>query len=114
MVGGCLLVGAMQLYLWTYDSGSEQCAVRESATAGESASLFAVWSWITEMLIFLVVPLIILIVNILVMREVRWCIGLSARYRPTVGVQNIGNRSVTSVTFDVVCCIYVCVRFRTV
>ena len=70
MVVGCLLLGAMQLYLWTYDAATERCRVRTSATAGGTASLFSVWSWITEMLVFLVVPVIILIVNVLVMREV--------------------------------------------
>ena len=73
MIIGCLFVGAMQLYLWTYDSPSEICTVRSSATEGGSASLFSIWSWITEMLMFLVVPVIILIVNILVMREVCTC-----------------------------------------
>jgi len=71
MVVGCLMLGAMQLYLWTYDSESESCEVRRSAM-----SLFSIWSWITEMMIFLVVPVIILIVNILVMREVWLCIIL--------------------------------------
>ena len=70
MVGGCLLLGSMQLYLWTYHSSTETCIVRFSATVGDSSSLFSIWTWITEMLIFLVVPVIILIVNILVMREV--------------------------------------------
>ena len=71
MVVGCLLLGSMQLYLWTYNPVTESCTVRRSALAGGSRSLFSVWSWITEMLIFLAVPVIILIVNILVMREVR-------------------------------------------
>ena len=70
MVLGCLLLGSMQLYLWTYDSSTASCTVRSSATHGGSASLFSVWSWVTEMMIFLVVPVVILIVNILVMREV--------------------------------------------
>jgi len=70
MVVGCLLVGVMQLYLWTYDPASQLCTVRRSATKGGSASLFSIWSWVTEMIMFLVVPLIILVVNIVVMREV--------------------------------------------
>ena len=70
MVIGCLLLGVMQLYLWTYDSSTHSCTIRSSANDGGSASLFSIWSWITEMMIFLVVPLIILTVNILVMREV--------------------------------------------
>ena len=71
MVVGCLLLGSMQLYLWTYDGATGVCTVRETATAGGTSSLFAIWSWITEMMIFLAVPVIILVVNILVMREVR-------------------------------------------
>ena len=67
---GCLLLGSMQLYLWTYDSSIESCRVRRSATVGDSLSLFSIWSWITEMLIFLVVPLVILVVNVFVVRKV--------------------------------------------
>jgi hypothetical protein len=70
LIGGCLTLGSMQLYLWTYDSVIRQCVVRPEAEYDKSTSLWTLWSWITEMLIFLAVPVIILIINILVMREV--------------------------------------------
>jgi len=69
MIVGCLLLGSMQLYLWSYNPDEQKCLPRPS-TYKDGAKFFSIWSWITEMMIFLVVPLIILIVNILVMREV--------------------------------------------
>ncbi len=60
----------MQAYLWTYNHKTQICTVRADAQIGK-ASLFIVWTWITEMLIFLIVPLVILLFNILVICEVR-------------------------------------------
>jgi len=70
MIGGCLTLGSMQLYLWKYDADNKKCVVRAEAEPNNPASLWSVWSWTTEMSIFLVVPVIILVINILVMREV--------------------------------------------
>jgi len=65
MIAGCSLLCSIQPYLWAYDPSKNKCMVRSHAVA-----LWEVWSWTTEMLVFLVVPLVILIVNVLVMREV--------------------------------------------
>ena len=64
IVGYCLL-GSIQPYLWGYNPTTSKCEIRPHASA-----LWEVWSWTTEMIVFLVVPLVILIVNVLVMREV--------------------------------------------
>lgn len=62
---------AIQAYFWTYSYAREDCIVRDSSMVGDNASLWSIYSWITEMLIFLAVPLVILVFNILVIREVR-------------------------------------------
>jgi len=65
MIFGCSLLGSIQPYLWAYNPATDRCALRPHAEA-----LWEVWSWTTEMIVFLVVPVVILIVNVLVMREV--------------------------------------------
>ena len=61
----------IQSYFWTYKSEQDLCTIREAAMVGGNVSLWSIWTWTTEMLIFMVVPLVILIFNILVIREVR-------------------------------------------
>jgi len=65
MIVGCSLLGSIQPYLWAYNPTTDKCSLRPHAEA-----LWEVWSWTTEMIVFFVVPLVILIVNVLVMREV--------------------------------------------
>ena len=67
---GCLSVGSIQPYFWTYDATSTACQVRENVQIGGDRSLWSVWTWATEMLIFMVVPLIILAVNLRVIHEI--------------------------------------------
>ena len=65
MIIGCSLLGSIQPFLWGYNAETEQCSLRPHAEA-----LWEYWSWTTEPIVFLIVPLVILIVNVLVMREV--------------------------------------------
>lgn len=65
MIVGCILLASIQPYLWAYNPSTDKCSLRPQAVA-----LWEVWSWATEMLVFLAVPLVILIINVLVMREV--------------------------------------------
>jgi len=90
MVLVCFLVGSIQPYLWTYDTASGECIVRLDEVSRQPIGLWNVWSWSTEMLIFLVIPLIILAVNALVMREV-WRISTT---HPLIGVSGGGDSSV--------------------
>ena len=63
-----------QAYFWTYDSESGQCVQRTETTlaGGNGGSmLWSIWSWVSELTVFLVVPLIILTFNVLVIRELR-------------------------------------------
>jgi len=61
-------------YFWTYDAGTGECVLRvETTLAGSEGGslLWSVWSWVSELTVFLVVPLIILSFNVLVIRELR-------------------------------------------
>lgn len=65
----CLCV--LQGYFWTYDTDTGQCIVRESVLVGGERSLWSIYSWITEIIMFLIVPLVILVLNAMVIHEVR-------------------------------------------
>ncbi len=65
-----LLLHAIQGYFWIYTDND--CVPRPSVTVGGTASLWSVWSWITELLVFGLVPLAILFLNILVIKEARY------------------------------------------
>ncbi|XP_013388409.1 probable G-protein coupled receptor 139 isoform X2 [Lingula anatina] len=67
----CLLIDGMQGYFWTYVSKADDCDVRGETLIGGVGSVWSVWSWVTEILIFAVVPLLVLIFNILVIHEAR-------------------------------------------
>lgn len=66
LVCGCFLLGGIQPYFWEYDPIKRECTI-----SSDYVRYWANWSWATEMIIFLVVPVVILIINILVMLEVR-------------------------------------------
>ena len=92
LVGVCLLLGLMQSYFWTYNSQRGQCDIRLEAILGGSASLWSIWTWITEMLVFLVVPLVILVFNVLVIKEIQTLSKASQRMLPTsTGSGHTGN-----------------------
>jgi len=67
---GCLTTCGIQGYFWYFDE-TLGCGLRASVVHGGNASLWSIWTWITETLIFLVVPLSVLVFNILVIREAR-------------------------------------------
>ena len=69
----CISLGLhlVQAYFWTYNYEQEQCVPRSNVIEGGTASVWTVWSWITELLVFGVVPLTILLLNILVIKEAR-------------------------------------------
>ena len=67
----CILIGSMQAYLWMYDPDTKECMTRPETMEGGNLSFWSIWTWTTETLVFLVVPLIMLVFNILVIREVK-------------------------------------------
>lgn len=60
------LLGAVQAYIWTFNEERQLCYFRK----GEKR-FYAIWTWISEMLIFAAVPLAVLVFNILVIREIK-------------------------------------------
>lgn len=66
---GSLAICAIQGYFWTY--GKAGCAIRPEVLEGGNSSFWNVWSWATDLLFFLVVPMAVLLFNILVIRETK-------------------------------------------
>lgn len=68
---GCLVINGIQGYFWIYNQDIDDCDPRPAAMAGGVSSLWSIWSWITELLFFGLVPIAVLFLNILVIREAR-------------------------------------------
>ncbi len=66
-----IVLHSVQAYFWIYDSSSDTCQPRAVVVKGGTKSIWTVWSWITELLVFGLVPVFILILNILVIKEAR-------------------------------------------
>lgn len=64
-------LGAMQLYFWQFNSEKNECGLRQSVTVNNTTSIWSIWTWCIEALIFFLVPLSILLFNILVIIEVK-------------------------------------------
>lgn len=58
----------IQGYFWKYDTKLQECLRRDG---DDTQELWETWTWVTEMIMFLCVPLIILILNLLVIFEIR-------------------------------------------
>ncbi|XP_029646346.1 probable G-protein coupled receptor 139 isoform X2 [Octopus sinensis] len=61
-------LSSMQGYFWHYNSACQSCSPRKWAI---NTSFWTIWTWIVEFLIFMLVPGLVLIFNILVILEVR-------------------------------------------
>lgn len=68
LVSFTLCLNAVQGYFWTYHG---ECSVRQTVLENGIRSLWSIWSWVTELLVFGVVPVVILILNILVIMEAK-------------------------------------------
>jgi hypothetical protein len=64
-------LAAIHGYFWRYDYDEHSCSPRPEVMEGGASSVWSVWSWITEMLIFAAVPFTILGLNFRVIVEVR-------------------------------------------
>ena len=69
LAGGSLLMSVIQGYFWGYSNND--CNIRAAVLVGGNNSFWNIWSWVSEMLIFLVVPGCVLMFNILVIRETK-------------------------------------------
>ena len=65
MLGLSVALGLVQVYVWAYHDVFG-CVFRPGAEHFHLA-----WTWVTEMLIFLLIPLACLILNVLVIREIK-------------------------------------------
>ena len=65
-----LCLNGIQGYFWHYTS-DEGCIVRAEVVLNDQTSLWAIWTWCVEALVFFLVPLSILLFNILVIIEAR-------------------------------------------
>ena len=68
---GVVLLHLIQAYFWQFDAATGDCAVRQEVTVHGIRSVWTVWSWVTELLVFGVVPLAMLALNALVIAETR-------------------------------------------
>ncbi|KAK2168211.1 hypothetical protein LSH36_19g04006 [Paralvinella palmiformis] len=66
-----VLLSCIQAYLWSYDAATGRCEIRREVVRGGEYSLWSIWTWVSEILSFFVVPFLILVFNVLVLREVR-------------------------------------------
>ena len=66
-----ILLHAIQGYFWKYYAEYNDCGLRAEVTEGGAGSLWSMWSWITELLVFGAVPVTILVLNMMVIRETR-------------------------------------------
>ena len=71
LVASSLMLCVIQSYFWTYDG--KQCRQRhDSAIDGADGTIFwTVWTWVTELIVFFAVPLLILVFNVFVIAEIR-------------------------------------------
>lgn len=64
-------LGSMQGYFYKFNTQHNFCGIREEAVSGGPVSLWSIWTWVTEMLVFMCVPLLILLFNVLIIKEVK-------------------------------------------
>ena len=61
-----LCFGSMQTYIWTYNEEHTACVIRHGAK-----DFYDVWTWVSEMVVFALVPVLVLVFNVLVIREIK-------------------------------------------
>ena len=70
----CLLlslgIASVQAYIWTFHEPLNICNTRPSAAEGDHRSFWNVWTWAVEVVVFLALPLVVLVFNVLVLREI--------------------------------------------
>ena len=98
-----LCLGSLQAYIWTYNERRNLCFYRPGAKP-----FYEVWTWVTEVLIFALVPLFVLVFNIFVIREIkRLTRRASFRMYKDSQRQNTFNQTSTvtllSVSFYLIC-----------
>lgn len=67
----CFFLNIIQSYFWYYDSINQVCTVRKNVLEGDDKSIWSIWTWFIETVVFMLVPLMILFFNMLVILEAR-------------------------------------------
>lgn len=70
MVAAMPCLTALNGYFWTFDA-AHGCMPRPEVLEGKTRSLYTVYTTTVDLLVFLVVPLSVLVLNVLVIREMR-------------------------------------------
>ncbi|XP_050400870.1 thyrotropin-releasing hormone receptor-like [Patella vulgata] len=65
------LLALPQGYFWDVDPHSGECHLRGNADATSETSLYTIWNWSTEIIMFGVLPIIVLFLNICVLRQIK-------------------------------------------
>lgn len=94
----CFLFSSVHAYFWTYDSQTRECQVRADVISHGNPSLWSVWTWTSEMVIFLAVPMTILTLNLLVIRELH---TLSKKERKTPDLSGSACAATTAMLLSV-------------
>ena len=89
-----------QGYVWTYDSVTYVCEIRPEAT-----DFYILWTWFSEMLVFLIVPVTVLVFNIMVIVEIRRITKFGSTMGPEGGRGSNQTSTITllSVSFYLIC-----------
>jgi len=87
---GVLLLHLIQAYFWRFDAQTGDCGVRLEVSG--IRSIWTVWSWITELLVFGLVPVAMLALNALVIAETRRMAVIEHQLVPTSSCENVGGR----------------------
>ena len=90
MVSISLGLSVVQAYFWTYDSKAGVCRVRSSVLVGGQRSVWYNWSLISELLVFLSVPLIITVLNVRVLNVSNRLKKFQQRMMAMYGGQRLG------------------------
>ncbi|KAL3867454.1 hypothetical protein ACJMK2_044656 [Sinanodonta woodiana] len=59
-----LVLGSVQTYTWEYNSAISGCTI-------VNEEFHTIWTWLTESILFFLAPVMVLVINILVIREIR-------------------------------------------
>ena len=71
LAGISFALASIQGYFFMFDKVRNECDIRPEISAGGTRSIWSIWTWITELLVFAIVPLAVLLTNVLVIREAR-------------------------------------------
>ncbi|KAH3840348.1 hypothetical protein DPMN_113795 [Dreissena polymorpha] len=95
-----LAIGLLQAYLWSYNPFNDICDLRPGTVTFNS-----IWTWASEMLIFVGVPLTVLVFSILVIREIKRMTVLTSSQGVETGRGTNHTSTVTllSVSFYLIC-----------